>query len=216
MLFNETLKIGEIFEVEAGSDRVHTKLQEMMESGEFVVLEPTIKGVPLRPQNGEQFKFSFFRPTGVYMFQAELIEPFTDKNIRLCRFRQTTETEKIQRRHCYRLPIVLDMQVLEGEGEDEKKYRGKTITLSEKSVEFSCFAEFAEEQPLCVKIFLSKSEIITLYGNVIKFTRAENKTEPNEAVVLFSEISARYRTRMSRFIFTQQIVERNKRKPKLS
>lgn len=210
MRLKEFARIGEIFEVEVGRLRIHTKLQDFLEGQDFAVLQPTIKGAPLRASDGT-FEFSFFRPEGIYVFEAEMVRSYIKDNIRLCRFRQTSEIKKVQRRQYYRLPIVLDVVMIdETDKEQPKQYKCKTITLSENSVQLTCFTPLAIETPVCVKIPVSSREIIPMRGSVIKCLEPPGKTEPYEMVVLFAE-AAMFRPRLSRFIFTQQIIARNKK-----
>jgi c-di-GMP-binding flagellar brake protein YcgR len=210
MRLDECAKIGEIFEVEAGKLQVHTKLLDFLEGEDFAVLQPTIKGAPLRTQD-KIFTFSFFRPEGVYEFEAEMVTSYIKDDIHLCRFRQTTEIKKIQRRQYYRLPIVLDIILTdESEKEDRKQYKCKTITLSENSVQLTCFTPLEEETPVSVKIPVSSRETISMHGKVLRCTEPQRKTEPYEMVVLFAQ-TARFRPRLSRYIFTQQIIARNKK-----
>ncbi len=203
------VKIGEIFEVEAGGVRVHTKLQEMHEDDGLVVLQPTLRGAPLRADDGV-YQFAFFRPNGVYVFDARFESAFEKKGIRLCLFRRISEIKKVQRRQCYRLPIVLNVEVYEDEESKPKKYKGKTTTLSEKSVQFTCFTRFAEDTKLTVKIFFSQTETITLKGSVLKCTEPLVKNDPYDIVILFLDSYSRHITRLSRYIFKQQIIARNK------
>jgi c-di-GMP-binding flagellar brake protein YcgR len=206
----DMVKIGEIFEVGAQGVCVHTKLQEMHGDGEFSVLQPTLKGVPLNVDDGA-YQFSFFRPNGVYTFGAKLVLAYEKANVKLCRFRQVSEIEKIQRRQCYRLPIVLNA-IIQNESDDEpKKYKGRTTTLSEKSVKLTCFTPFPEETKLSVKIFFSETETITLRGKVLKCSEPLVKNDPYEIVILFLDSYSRHITRLSRYIFKQQIIARNKK-----
>jgi c-di-GMP-binding flagellar brake protein YcgR len=211
MRLDEIAKIGEIFEIEVGQLRVHTKLQDFLDGREFAVLQPTIKGAPLRSFD-QKFMFSFFKPEGVFVFEAEMVESYIKDDIRLCRFRQTTEIKKIQRRQYYRLPIVLDVVIADvTDSENPKQYKAKTVTLSENSVDLTCFTLLAEDTPVTVRIQVSARETIPMHGKVIKGMEPAKKTEPYGMVILFAE-TARFRPRLSRYIFTQQIMARNKQK----
>ncbi len=204
------IRIGEILEVETGKLRVHTKLLDFLEGSDFTVLQPTIKGAPLRTRDG-LFKFSFFRPEGIYVFEAEMIAPYIKDGIHLCRFRQASEIKKIQRRQYYRLPIVLDVMLTdESDKDNQKQYKCKTITLSENSVQLTCYTPFEMETPVSVKIPVSARETIPMYGKVLRCTEPERQTDPFEIVVLFEE-TARFRPRLARYVFTQQIIARNRR-----
>jgi c-di-GMP-binding flagellar brake protein YcgR len=202
------VKIGEIFEVKAGDARVHTKLQEMHDEDGLVVLQPTLKNVPLRADD-DVFEFAFFRPNGVYVFDARFESAYEKKGVKLCRFRQISEIKKVQRRQCYRLPIVLNVEMYDDEENRQIKYKGKTTTLSEKSVQFTCFTRFPEDKKLTVKIFFSKTETITLKGKVLRCTEPLVKNDPYDIVILFLDSYSKNITRLSKYIFKQQIIARN-------
>jgi hypothetical protein len=201
------VRIGEILEVEVGKLHVHTKLQEYLGDGEFLAQPPTLRGAPLR--NGEGIlRFSYFRPEGMYVFEAEKRGELVKDGIKLCRYKQTSEITKIQRRQYYRMPISID--VLMVSQTDNRQYKCKTITLSENSVHLSCYTLLALDTPVCVKIPVSARETIPMPGKIIKSMEPTINSNPFEMVVLFEEF-AKFRPRLARFVFTQQIIARNRR-----
>lgn len=203
----EMVRIGEIFEVRVGNVCVHTKLQEMHGDDELIVLQPTLMGKPVKSNDGI-FQFSFFRPNGVYQFNARLASAYDKGDMKLCRFLLVTEMEKIQRRQYYRLPVALDV-VMETEG-DAHKYRGISTTLSENSVQVSCLNAIPKETRLTAKIFFSATETIVLKGMVYKCTGPLEKNGLYDIVILFADNNERHITRLSRYILKQQIIARNK------
>ncbi|MGE5495274.1 MAG: PilZ domain-containing protein [Burkholderiales bacterium] len=203
----KNVRIGEILEVEVGKLHVHTILQEFLGDGEFLAPPPTIKGTPLRNEE-EIFRFSFFRPEGMYVFEAEKKEEFERDGIKLCRYKLTSEITKIQRRQYYRLPIAID--VLMVNETDNRQYKCKTVTLSENSVHLRCYTLLALDTPVCVKIPVSARETIPMPGKIIKSMEPAINSDPFEMVVLFEE-NAKFRPRLARFVFTQQIIARNRR-----
>lgn len=215
MKLEDIVKIGEIFEVKLGEAKVRTKLQEILELDEFVVFQPTVKGIPIWTNEDEIFRFAFYRTNGVYLFEAELIEAFTEDGLNLCLFHVISEVEKNQRRECYRLPIVLDVTIAEerkDEDEDEpEKYKGKTSELSEKSIKFSCYNEFKPETMVTVSIKLTEKKTITLKASVYRHRAPEKKHDPHVMVLLFVDCSDYHRSYISRFIMHQQILARRKK-----
>lgn len=216
MKLQDIVKIGEIFEVKLGEITVRTKLQEIQESDEFVVFQPTVKGIPIWTNEDEIFRFAFYRANGVYLFEAELIEAFTKDGLNLCLFHVVSEVEKNQRRECYRLPIVLDVTVSEernDEDEDEpEKHKGKTSELSEKSLKFSCFTPFEPETMLTVSIKLTEKKTITLKARVYRYSEPEKKKDPHVMVLLFVDCSDYHKSYISRYIMRQQILARRMKK----
>lgn len=200
----ETARIGEIFEVRTGNVCVHTKMQELHDDA-FVVLQPTLMGKPLKPDDGV-YQFSFFRPNGIYRFNARLASAYEKGPIKLCRFLQITEIEKIQRRQYYRLRVALDV-MMEG---DSIKCRGISTTLSENSVQVSCLNAIPKETRLTARIFFSATETIVLKGIVYKCTGPLEKNGFYDIVILFTDNNERHIARLSRYILKQQIIARNK------
>ncbi|MDD5017609.1 MAG: PilZ domain-containing protein [Eubacteriales bacterium] len=214
MRLNEIVVIGEIFEIKNKSLCVRTKLQDVPEGNQLVVLQPTVKGIPVRAEEDTLFEFAFYRPTGLYTFLARMKESFKEDGIMLCRFVAVSDVRKIQRRQCYRLPIVLNAAIRETDDEGaEKQYKGKTINLSEKSVQLSCFTRFSEGTHVDVAICLSETETMTLQAKVLKCRKPAKKTEPYDILLLFQNYTEKDRTHISRYVLKQQIVAR-KRKAK--
>lgn len=218
MDFNGNLKIGELFEIEADGSRARTKLQEITEDGDFIIMQPTVKGIPLRPHPDEPAKFTFCREDGVYTFKALMLPPFTRENIRMCRCRPVTEIKQTQRRQYYRLPIVLDvsMEKREEKNGSRKRCRGKTADISENAVQVSCFTRFEMGDIFDLKIKLSEKENIEVTGKVLRCIPALDKKDPYRLVIIFDEHSAGVSARLRQYIFSQQVKERKKEMDRLS
>lgn len=215
MKLEDIVKIGEIFEVKLGETKVRTKLQEILDSDEFVVFQPTIKGLPIWTNEDEVFRFAFYRTNGIYLFEAALIEAFTEDGLNLCLFHVVSEVEKNQRRECYRLPIVLDVMVWQEKDEEEEgepeKHKGKTSELSEKSLKFSCFTAFEPDTMLTVSIKLTEKKTITLKSRVYRYREPGKKHDPHVMVLLFEDCSDYHKSYISRYIMRQQILARRKK-----
>ncbi len=213
MRFDEIVTLGELFEIKMKDLTVRTKLQEIISDSEFVVLQPTVKGVPARAEN-QDVSFTFYRPNGCFSFQARMSPPFFKDDISFCLVARVSDVEKIQRRQCYRLPIVLDALLYDEKEEgkpDKQKWRVKTIDLSEKSVAVSCFASFEEETPLFVEIRLSPKEKLTLQAKVLRCIKPDKSTDPHEVVLMFTDFKENGGAFLRRYIFRQQVQSRKKR-----
>ena len=211
MSLNEIIKIGEIFEIKNNDFCVRTKLQDVLDEKQFVVLQPTVKGIPLRADEDELLQFSFYRPSGVYTFYARMKETFIQEGIVLCKFIMVSKVKKTQRREAYRLPIVLDVVVTAGDKDQEKQYKGKTVNLSEKSVLISCFSVFPVGTKVTVTILLTDFERLTLHARVLRRDEPIKKSEPYGIVLLFEDCTNKERSYISRYILKEQIIARRKR-----
>ncbi|MGI6151275.1 MAG: flagellar brake protein [Christensenellales bacterium] len=257
MSINEKFVLGEIFEITVGDEVVRTKLQEIISDTEFVVLRPTLQGIPIRSEDDE-FTFRFNRSNGCYSFKAKILDSYRQGNIWLSRVERISEMERSQRRQYYRLPIVLDIVVDTGEEPEDKEAenneaenneaenneaenneaenneaegketegkeaqgkkaakgprfcKGKTVNISENSVEFTCFRAFEEEEKVVAAIKLTESDAILVNAEVLRCSRAD-RSEPYCVVLIFDDMSERERKNLRRFILQQQALMLKRRK----
>lgn len=212
MRFSEMLNLGELLEVEYGDISLRTKLQEIISDTEFVVLQPTLRGVPVQAEDQDAI-FSFYRPNGCFHFSARISPPYRKGGLILCRVKRVSEVEKIQRRLCYRLPIALDVYLYELDEVGEPftaRHKAITSDLSEKSVAVSCFTAFEEETLLGVELYLSKTEKIMLRGQVLQCHEPAKPKDPYDIVLIFTNQHERDRSYLRRYIFNKQIQIRKK------
>ena len=212
MRFDEMVHLGELFEVQYGDISIRTKMQEIVSDTEFIVLQPTLRGVPVRAED-QDVTFTFYRPNGCYRFSARIYPPYRKGKLMLCRAACVSEVEKIQRRLCYRLPIVLDVYLYEMDevGEPlETRHRAKTNDLSEKSVSVTSFTWFEEGTHLGVEIHLSKTEKVMLRAKVFQCHKPLQSTDPYDIVLIFTHQRERDRSFLRRYIFNKQVQQRKK------
>jgi len=212
MRFDEMVRLGELFEVQYGDISIRTKLQEILSDTEFIVLQPTLRGVPVRAED-QDVTFTFYRSNGCYRFSARIDPPYEKGKLMLCRVKRVSEVEKIQRRLCYRLPIVLDVYLYELDevGEPmEARHKARTNDLSEKSVSVSCFTQFEEGTRLGVEIHLAKTEKVMLRAKVFACYTPQLQTDPYDIVLIFTNQHEKDRSFLRRYIFNKQIQMRKK------
>ena len=164
-------------------------------------------------QKTEKLHLRSTRPTGCYRFHAKLLEPFRKGDLSLCRVERISEIKRLQRRQYYRLPIVLDLTLYDSQAEDKetaKRWRAKSIDLSENAVAISCFSTFEDGTPLTLEIELMPSQIITQPVVVLRSRPALRPTDPNEYVLLFVDQDVKVQSFLRRFIFRQQTLRRRK------
>ena len=212
MQFDQMINVGELFEVQYGDMTIRTKLHDIISDTEFLVLQPTMKGVPMRSDDQDVI-FSFYRPNGCFRFSARIGAPFRKGGILVCRTVRISEVEKIQRRLCYRLPIVLDVFLCELDGVGQplkKRYPARTNDISEKSVAVTCFTSFAEDTPLEVEIKLSNKETVMARAKVLHCVEPDKKTDPYDIVLIFTNQQEKDRSFLRKYIFNKQVQQRKK------
>ena len=203
-------------EMQMGELSVKTKLQDVLKDGRFTVFHPTIKSVPLPLTKDDTVKICFYRPNGVFSFQANIVDWYKKENIMLCELKALTEIAKYQRRKSYRLPIVLNVSLkrLDGDEEEQAKvYRAKTVDISEHGMLLSCFQSFPNGTPICAELKMPDMEKRVFNTEVLRCKNPFMDTEPHNIVLLFLNCSAQDRAYLAKFIMRQQIIARKKRGP---
>ncbi len=212
MYVEEIIAVGERMEIKINNVFIRTKLQELYDNGRFTVFHPTVKGLPVMLETGDVFALRFYRPNGVFTFDALLVDWYSKDDIRLCLFEPKTGVSKVQRRQSYRLPIVLDVAVrLADEDADENKpAKGMTVDLSEHGVLLTSFTWMPVDTKVFVELKLSPSQTMGLNAKVLRCEKPIDKKQPFKIVLLFTNSSDRQRADLSRYILRQQINTRKK------
>lgn len=209
MLLKDVVKIGEVLEIALDEGSTRTKLLEILEGGEFVVFQPTFKGLLVWSDFDQVLSFTFSRSDGVFTFDAQMKKTFVKEDLRVCRFKQVTPVKKHQRRHAYRLPIVLKtlIECVDEEQIEETRqvYKGKTVNLSEKSVQLTCFDSLPEDTLVSATIYLNECSSIMLRAKVFRCSESKEENGPYDIVLLFVDCTERDLVNLRRFILRQQI-----------
>ena len=213
MLFEEIVKIVEIMEIGIGDLCLRTKLQEVKEQERFTVFHPTIKGIPVPLAEGDVVNIRFYRSTGIFEFDAKVISWFVEDKLKLCMLEATTEVIKSQRRKSYRLPIVLKVLLWRADDTSEKpkKYKAKTVDISEHGMLLTCFESFEAGTTILAEVQLGSNESRIFEAEVLRCEQPFESTDPQKTVLLFVNCSQSDRMYLGRFILKQQILERKKR-----
>lgn len=208
MEFSEILKIGELFEIETEDIKTRSKLQEVQEDGGLVIMQPSIKGIPVRTNRDIPAVFTFCRQDGVYQFDAYIEGHFTRENIRLSLCRPSSGMRKTQRRKHFRLTIVLDAMLKLTHKDGEKtRLKAKTEEISETAMRISCFTFMKAGEVYGIRIKLPDG-IMELEGRVLKCMNPQYRKDPYNVVLLYEDMPLRLRKRLGRFILKQQVLAR--------
>ncbi len=209
MYFDQIVKIGEILVIKYQGQNIRTKLLDVLDDHYFVVLQPTLRGIPITAGEDNDFEFTFYRQNGVFLFNASMQDTFTAQGVRQSKFLAISQVEKKQRRECFRLMTAIDVVMQRINDKNiiiEKRYRGKTISISEKSIQLTSFTAFSKDTKIAVAISLE--ETMALQTKVLICKEPDNKNEPYEIVLLFENLSNKQKTDISRYILRQQIIAR--------
>ncbi len=208
----ENYELGEVFEIQVNKRIVRTKVQEIISDTEFIVLQPTINGMPIRAEDNE-FTFLYHRKNGCVSFRARILYSYKEGELALSRVVRVSELKRTQRRQFYRLPIMLGVTISicdendKTSGDEHKEetrfYKGKTVDLSENSVKICCYKKFAKGTKLIVGINLTESDSILVNAEVLFYEKLPDSGLYN-TVLLFAEQSEREKAYIRRYIFKQQ------------
>lgn len=213
MYANEMMTIGELMEIKIEPGFTKTKLQDMYENERFSVLNPTVKGIPIRLENGGGYTFRFCRSNGVFSFEARLVNNYLQDGIRMCLFESQTEVVRSQRRQSFRLPIKLDVLLYMDSEKQEKNpatVKAKTMDLSEHGMLITSFTRVEANQKVIAELKLSPVDSIALKAKVLRCEKPLDKNDPYRIVLVFDGNSDRQKSDIGRYILQQQIVARKK------
>lgn len=217
MYFDEIVTVGEIMEFQIGDLTVKTKLTDLLENRQFTVFHPTLKGVPIPLTRLETVNICFYRPNGIFSFEAKIVDWYVNRQLQLCELEAITEVTKFQRRKSYRLPIMLGVVLRRLDGDEEEKektYRAKTIDISEDGMLLSCFQSFPSGTPVSAEIKLPDMPPRIFKTEVLRCEKPFVDNDPHNMVLLFLNCSQHDRTFLTRFIMRQQIIARKRRGPR--
>lgn len=216
MYFDEIVTIGEIMEMKVGDVCTRTKLQDVLDNQAFTVFHPTVKGIPVPMQHGDVITMSFYRSNGVFSFDAKVTSWYVKDQIKFCQLQALTEVTKTQRRKSFRLPIVLNVVLRQLDGDEDqqaKRYKAKTVDLSEHGMLLSCFQCFPPGTPIIAEVKMPDKERREFKTEVLRCETPTHDTDPHNMVLLFLNCTEFDRAYLRRFILRQQIIARKKREP---
>jgi c-di-GMP-binding flagellar brake protein YcgR len=206
------LKVGETLELRIGAIVSKTKLEGVIDEDHFVVTQPSYRMIPLHFSTGEEVQFSFLRDDGLYAFWAVYEARELREGWRICYFRAVSEVKKNQRRHSYRLPIVLDVLIrIQLSDEDPQAFRelnASTVNLSEEGAALACYTRLPVRTKLLLNIRLQQNDTVFLRAEVMRAELPANRGDPYIIACKFTNLSRRLRLHISKFILQRQIRDR--------
>lgn len=212
MRLEEIVRIGEIMELNIDGKTYKTKLQDMHEDDAFSVLYPTEKGVLVPLTQEDIINIRFYRESGIFEFDARMRSRFDKGTLKLCMLEVISDIKRSQRRQSYRLPIVLPVLIWRLDDEEQKKYKAKTVDISEHGILLTCFESIPKGTKVCAEIKMTDTEKRVFESEVLRCEQPFNKNEPQKMVLIYVNISESDRNYLGRYIMRQQITARKKGK----
>ena len=106
------ISIGEKVDLVGHKNRLYrTKVEDIIETGLYLVGVPRYSGTPMPLHAGEDVYMIFYRETGRYITQMNTVGFEKRGEIRYAWLFQKTEPHKDQRREAFRVPVSLEVQV---------------------------------------------------------------------------------------------------------
>lgn len=106
------LNIGDRVDLYLGEGPVYrSKVEDITNSGDFLVSIPTYKGEPIEVHKGQKFQIYFYRTNGRYRVDVRMAGYRREGSLQLLELEKMSEPQKQQRRESFRLPIDLKVTV---------------------------------------------------------------------------------------------------------
>jgi len=116
------LLIGDKVEIVAPSGQTYrTMIEDRHDKGPFLMGVPSLKGLPMPVEEGDDIYLVFYRESGRYIAQMKVLVLENKGFGRYMWLLQKAPAEKNQRRGAFRLPIMFDVHILEYSDDTKKK-----------------------------------------------------------------------------------------------
>lgn len=189
--------IGERLEILFEGNVYISQIQDIYDDDRYLISVPIARGYSVFIPLGERLKVRFFRPNGVYEFEAVLDSREKRENVEGLVIKRNSDINRIQRREYYRLQTVRDIKYRKGE---EEEYRhGITKDISGGGMRI--FVDRSLEPGEVVDILVPLEEELKLKGRVIRTNKVDNGFEVG---LCYVDIDRWDREKIIRFIFENQ------------
>jgi len=103
-------------------------IEDRIDNGPFLVGIPSSKGIPMHVESGDDIYLVFYRETGRYIAQMNVVALENRGAIRYMWLLQKTKAQQNQRRGAFRLPVSLNVHIRKYE-EDEEDIKKDNLGL---------------------------------------------------------------------------------------
>ena len=208
------IAIGERVDLQTEFGIFRSIIQDITANDEFLVSEPTRKGVPVYVPVGTVVALHYFQANCVYQFDAALLEFVTANELRMFKFSPVTDPVRKQRRNHYRLPISMPIWVAPQMELQQDVYMAgankfDTSDLSQGGVSFYSRDEIAPDTILGMEMTLPPDTQIVVQGAVVRTMKAKSPDRPSLVCIQFLNSSNQVQRAISKFVVKEQ--QRRKR-----
>ena len=230
------LTLGERLDVVIGERRCVSNVQDITREGTLIISAPTFRSVSVPIPDGELINLVYFRQSGMFSFVAAVRRHFDDGNIPLCEIEVKSPISKYQRRDFVRYDTVLPIRVCilasaetlsEMSVEEtlrrifDRRYMGMpreedfpredclTLDISGGGLRFSARGRYEKNSLLECTIAFESEGNVTVDALVMRVEESSSGL-PWRVGVQFVNVEERLRRKIIRFIFNEQVKERQR------
>ncbi|NLM53114.1 MAG: hypothetical protein GX197_09895 [Firmicutes bacterium] len=183
-------------------------IQELDEETITITL-PVLRGEYLLLQPGDSATVEFTSDDAVYGFTTQVVGRKKNGEVSLLILARPKVFKRLQRRHLFRLPLVLPcvFQLLTEEGTDKDNklwYKGEINNLSGSGLRLTCSKALKKDDKIIVRFTLRNGERMQFTLRGIVRWHKENEKKKIIAGIEFCEITPAEQEQIISFIFEQQ------------
>jgi len=213
-IFSE-LKVGDKLSVEIREADVNQNESNILNAqlididANYLYISPPIyRGKRYSLRKNQKITMFFYRKKGVYQFDAEVVSQ-TDINIMTFALKPLGDTQKIQRRNYYRLPMASPAVLKKQQSNKIVEFECIMKDLSGGGVRLFCKYEIEKLENVIIDLYIDGKQPVTMNGEVVRVIKnIEHNTY--ELGIKFKETNEIDTDRIFAFIFEQQRLMRKK------
>lgn len=226
------LKVGDKIELSRSNSRDKAQTGEfvsyvsqvldMREDGTVVAAMPISEGHIVPIEVGASLEVYFYTFQGIYKANCVLTSRGKEKNLYYCELELTGRLEKFQRREYYRLPSIINADIIPINGEDvldysehhkipDKNYddmqSGIIVDISGGGVRMMSDRRFKKSDYVFLRFSIEMNigvKEMELMGMVVLSVESPNRSNYYDSRIEFVEITSEQREHIVKYIFEQQ------------
>lgn len=213
-IFSE-LKIGDKLSIEIREKDINPDKNNMLNTqlididDNFIYISsPVYKGNKYSLYKGQKVTLFFYRKKGVYQFNAQIINKI-DTNITTFVLKPLGDTQKIQRRNYYRLPIASPAVLKIHQNDKNVEFKCVTKDLSGSGVRVACKYEIKKSENVLIHLYIDEKQVIIMNGEVMRVIK-DIENDMYELGIKFKDASEIDIDKIFAFIFEKQRLLRKK------
>lgn len=194
-------------------DKYFSKVQELTEDGEVVILAPMENGRIEPLELNRKYGMCIYTDKGLYRCEVMITKRVKSDNLYLITLKIQTSLQKYQRRQYFRMDCMLNFQYKDGI--DTDWHEGIILDISGGGIRFTSRSKLDNQKSLINHIrldMLDEEEDLYLSGSIIESFQAELDKTVFENRVEFDHIDNYEREIIIKFIFEEERRRRRRRK----